>query len=121
MSLGNKLRRGTWREKIWKTIRATDKPFTSREIAELTGAGLENIKRYITALKDAGYLRARTVRQDGRRFYYEYHMIRNTGPKPPIQKELKMLFDPNTGEYWAEDPSVRIALDEKRTRNEKQQ
>lgn len=103
----NTLRKNTGRERAWKLMRSLGN-YTLTDIATLAEAVYENVGHYHQCLVKAGYVRqVGTKRQEGRPGFDKiYRLVRNTGPKPPIQKALRFVFDPNTGEYWAEDPKV---------------
>lgn len=105
MKKHNNIRKNTSREKAWKLMRSMGS-YTLSEIATLAEADVENIRHYHLCLVAAGYVRQTgTRRQEGRGGVDKvFRLIKNTGPKPPVQKELRFLFDQNTGEYWADDP-----------------
>lgn len=105
----NVTRQNTAREKAWKLMRLMGN-YTLGEIATLIEADVENIRHYHQCLVHAGYVRqVGTKRQEGRPgFDKVFRLVKNTGPKPPVQKDLRFIFDPNNGEYWAEDPE-RVA------------
>jgi len=33
-----------------------------------------------------------------------FRLVRNTGPLPPVQSHIIMVYDPNRDEYWMQDP-----------------
>jgi len=103
---GNKVHLNSDRAKAWKVIRGISGNFTVSEIVTIVGANYENIKRYIRCLYDAGF-----IRNEGRKGHEKvYRLIRNTGPKPPVQKTMKFIFDPNTNEYWIIENGQRRRL-----------
>ena len=106
----NKPRKGTNRERCWKLMRLMGS-YTLTEIATLAEAPYENISHYHQCLVAAGYARQiGTKRQEGRPGTDKlFRLVKNTGPKPPVQKDLRFIFDQNTGEYWCEDPE-RVAF-----------
>ena len=101
----NAIRKNTNREKAWKLMRMKQ-TYTLNEIATLAEADVENIRHYHACLVLAGYARKiGEKRQEGRPgFDNVYRLVKNTGPKPPVQKDLRFIFDPNNGEYWGENP-----------------
>lgn len=105
----NLLRKNTAREKAWKLMRLMGN-YTLSEIATLVEADAENLRHYHQALVHAGYVKqVGTKKQEGRSGVDKvFRLVKNTGPKPPVQKELRFIFDQNTGEYWCEDPE-RVA------------
>jgi len=107
--VSNKPRKNTFREKVWKLMRIMGN-YTLTDLTTLAECPYENISHYHQCLVKAGYARQTgTKRQEGRPGFDKiFRLVKNTGPKPPIQKELRFLFDQNTGEYWAEDPA-RVA------------
>lgn len=92
------------RAKIWQAIRALVK-FEAAEITVVAGVGHDNVKRYLRILLAAGYLRAKG--KAGQKF--TYRLIKDTGIKPPVQKEIRVLYDPNTGEYWIDQAGLKKA------------
>ena len=103
----NNSRTDTMRARAWRLMRTIGN-YTLTEIATLAEADYANISHYHQCLVKAGYARqVGTRKQEGRPgFDKVYRLVRNTGPKPPIQKSLRFLFDPNTKEYWADDPEI---------------
>ena len=102
----NAIRKHTNREKAWKVMRGM-RSFTAADIASVAEVPDENIKHWMRCLVHAGYLRVTgKKRQEGRPGTENvYLLLKNTGPKPPVQKELRFLFDQNTNTYWCEaDP-----------------
>ena len=99
----NVIRPNTNREKAWKVMRAMI-TFTLSDVVITADVPYENIRHYVDCLLHAGY-----VRKDGKKridgrpgFDVIYRLIKNTGPKPPVQKALRYLFDPNNNTYWCE-------------------
>lgn len=105
----NVSRKNTAREKAWKLMRVMGN-YTLTDIATLAEADYANFGHYHQCLVSAGYVRqVGTKKQEGRPGLDKiFRLVKNTGPKPPVQKELRFLFDQNTGEYWCEDPE-RVA------------
>jgi hypothetical protein len=99
----NKVRLGSNRAKIWKAIRALGK-FDATEITVISGADHSNVKRYLRILLAAGYLRI--ISQGRKNGNYTYRLIKDTGIKPPVQKEIRLLYDPNTNEYWVAGSTI---------------
>ncbi len=107
----NVIRPNTNREKAWKVMRAMI-TFTLSDVVITADVPYENIRHYVDCLLHAGY-----VRKDGKKridgrpgFDVIYRLIKNTGPKPPVQKALRFLYDPNTKEYWSENPELMAIL-----------
>lgn len=98
MAAGNKYRPKCVRAKVWEAIRSLKRDITVKRIALLTGGEEDNVKKYVRVLELAGYLR----RADKRGHRLVYELVKNTGPKAPVQKLIRCLWDPNTGEVWGE-------------------
>ncbi|MEW5745246.1 MAG: hypothetical protein AB1805_07420 [Nitrospirota bacterium] len=118
----NIIKPNTNRAKAWKVMRVMGK-FSAVDIITTAGIPGANIHYYMFGLTKAGYLVKvgwrRTAGQAGAEMVYR--LVRNTGPQPPILKTLHLLYDPNTNEYWSEDPEVAAlaaaeAAAEERTR-----
>jgi len=104
----NKYRPGAGRARMWEAMRGLRR-FTIGDICEITGETYHNVKIYVRVLELAGYLKKSKTREPGAR--NAYLLVRDTGPKAPVQKAIRFLWDPNTDEYWFEDPEdVRRAL-----------
>ena len=104
----NKYRPGSGRARIWEAMRGLRR-FTIGDLCELTGEDYHNVKRFVRVLELAGYLRKSRAGEPGAK--YRYLLVRDTGPRAPVQKAVRFLWDPNTDEYWFEDPeSVREGL-----------
>ena len=103
----NVSRKNTLREKAWKIMRTLG-TYTLTEVATLAEADYSNIGHYHQCLVAAGYVRQEgTRKQEGRPGFDKiFRLIKNTGPKAPIQKDLRFVFDQNTGKYWSENPEV---------------
>lgn len=112
----NHLRRDTRRERAWKLMRTLGS-YTLTEIATLAGADVENIRHYHQCLVKAGYARnTGTKKQEGRPGLDKvYRLVKNTGPRPPVQKSLRFLFDPNICEYWSADPGLEAQVESVRS------
>jgi len=89
----NKVRRNSTRARAWAVIRKL-RVFTIARLVRLTDANYDNLKRYIRALADAGYLRAEGHEMGSVR----WRLVRDTGPLPPVMKTVRYIYDPNTGE-----------------------
>lgn len=85
----------TAQEKIWKVIRGINGEFTVEDVIVLTEERHSTVSVYLSLLFRAGYIRKigtrRTTRGGGQNVY---RLIKNTGPKPPLQR--RCLYDPNT-------------------------
>lgn len=103
----NHIRKNTHREKVWKLMRTLGN-YTLSEIATLAEADYDNINHYHQCLVKAGYVKqVGRKKQEGRPGSDKvFRLIKNTGPKPPVQKSVRFLFDPNINEYWAADPEL---------------
>lgn len=76
-------------EKVWKVIRGLNE-FTVDDVVVLTGLQRATVAVYLSTLHKAGYLRI----SGKKRQQAIYRMVKNTGPKAPIQR--RCLYDPNT-------------------------
>lgn len=100
--------RDTFRERAWRAMRVR-KTFTIGEIvadanrSEDETAARDNARRYISALKSAGYVGelARRVpgTAPGSNGFKRFVLMHNTGPRAPVfRASVNALHDPNTGE-----------------------
>lgn len=80
--------------RMWKAMRALG-AFTLPELSTISGVLEGNVRNYLFALKQAGYIRREHKQKTGTRKgnYYMYRLIKNTGPKPPTMRIV--IYDPN--------------------------
>lgn len=78
------------RRKVWTSMRIL-RTFSQADLIITTETSYRTVRRYLSALVNAGY-----VRQKGRGSDARYQLMRNTGPMPPAIKGSK-LIDQNTG------------------------
>jgi hypothetical protein len=94
---GSKVTQGQGNENMWRTMRMM-RQFSPRDLSAHsttaeTSVSLLTARKYCELLVRVGYLR--TVKKTGGRTDAIYKLIRNTGPKPPMVKRDKSIFDPN--------------------------
>jgi len=99
--------RDTFRERAWRAMRVR-KVFTIGEIvsdaaSDDGGQPRDNAARYISRLKQAGYIKEMPRRAPGTAIgsngFKRFALVRNSGPKAPVFREgAGCIHDPNTGE-----------------------
>ena len=106
----NRQVKNTDRERAWRVMRISKQPFSISDIARSAEARQENLTHYFYTLRKAGYIRVVGYRSMKPKPGQEalYRLVKNTGPFPPFQKDVDLLYDPNTKEYWADDPETRL-------------
>lgn len=98
----------TFRQRAWSSIRSRG-AFTIGDVvmdaakAEDEGQPHDNAGRYLSRLKQAGYIAEAPRRQPGTapssNGFKRYTLRRNTGPMAPVfRSEEMVMHDPNTGE-----------------------
>ena len=102
-----RLPRDTFRARAWAAMWVR-KVFTIGEIVADAGRGdpeaeRDNARRYITALKAAGFVAEMPRRKAGTAVtsngFKEFRLTRRTGPRAPVHSEVRRaIHDPNTGE-----------------------
>lgn len=102
-----RLLRDTFRQRAWTAMRVR-RVFTIGEIVADAArhdaeAERDNARRYIAALRDAGYLAEIPRRISGTALtsngYKQFRLLRNTGPRAPVVSiERGCVHDPNSGE-----------------------
>lgn len=83
-------KKSTPRRQVWMSMRIM-RTFSQQDLLNTTESSYRTVRRYLSALVNAGY-----VRQKGRGSDARYQLLRNTGPMPPAIKGSK-LIDQNTG------------------------
>lgn len=87
-------------ERMWFAIRKCGAVFGARDVAMWANSddvpvSVEDAHRYCRNLMAAGYLRC-VVKADGRGNPAQYRLIRDTGPRAPIERRVRALIDPNS-------------------------
>lgn len=84
----------TAQDKVWKVVRGL-RDFTIEELSQLTEEKQKTVMFYTSLLCKAGYIRFVGKRKAASGWPQRvYRLVRNTGPKTPMQK--RCLYDPNT-------------------------
>jgi len=98
----NRHDKNTDRERAWHVMRIVKFPFTVKDIARLSEAKAANLTHYFYALRKAGYIVVVDYRSMAPKPGQErlFRLVNNTGPRPPVQKDVGYLYDPNTIKYW---------------------
>ena len=80
----------------WAAMRV-HKRFTSANIASVTGIKRDNLKKYISALHRAGYLKQERPHQAGKSLGHAiWRLVRYTGPKHPLpRRDGSGMWDQN--------------------------
>jgi len=81
--LGMKLRENTEWDRLWKAVRVM-RTFTPEELADVTGASIENVRSFAYKYRKAGYLR--NTRSGGSSLW---RLVKDTGPRRPEYRDQK--------------------------------
>lgn len=89
-------------ERMWRAMRK-QRTFTPRDIAALASRSLGEIGEdeagaFARMLLRAGYLRVIRKAAPGVR-PARYRMLRDTGPRPPVERRIRAVWDQNTRAY----------------------
>lgn len=84
---------------MWRSMRAFRAPFTAVDIAahsttEAVSVSTEEARAFCQMLVRSGYLRVLRTAVPGKREAI-YRLIRDTGPKPPRERRVRAIWDPN--------------------------
>lgn len=86
-------------ENLWTAMRRlrafTPTDLVAHAATETVKVTLQRAQAYCSSLLAAGYLRAERKAQPGKREAV-YRLIRNTGPRPPMEKRVRAVIDENT-------------------------
>lgn len=88
---------------MWRAMRAFRAPFTAVDIAahsatEVVEVGPDDARAFCQMLVRAGYLRVLRTAVPGKREAI-YRLIRDTGPRPPRERRVRAIWDPNLGDF----------------------
>jgi len=88
---------------MWRSMRAFRAPFTAIDIAahsttEDVSVSAETARAFCQMLVRSGYLRVLRTAVPGKREAI-YRLIRDTGPKPPRERRVRVVWDPNLDEF----------------------
>lgn len=78
----------------WNSIRI-HRRFARKDIQMTGPIGEDYLRRYLLALRRAGYIRQIGRDGDGDQVYL---LVRDTGPHAPVLATVTVIRDPNTGE-----------------------
>lgn len=101
-----RLLRDTFRQRAWSAMRVRRVFSIGEIVADAartdTEAERDNARRYIAALRAAGYVSELPRRKSGTALtsngFKEFRLLRNTGPRAPVvSDERGSVHDPNTG------------------------
>ena len=84
---------------MWRAMRAFRAPFTAVDIAahsstDVLEVSLEAARAFCQMLVRSGYLRVLRTAVPGKREAI-YRLIRDTGPRPPRERRVRAIWDPN--------------------------
>ena len=93
----------TDQERIWQAMKVLP-VFDARDLQAGTGiVSAVSVRSYISMLARAGYLAVVEPATTRRLARYRLLRSRNTGPRPPVIRRGKVVFDPNLGrQVWPE-------------------
>lgn len=88
---------------MWRAMRAFRAPFTAVDIAahsstDVIEVGRDDARAFCQMLVRAGYLRVLRTAVPGKREAI-YRLIRDTGPRPPRERRVRAIWDPNLDEF----------------------
>lgn len=90
-------------ENMWRTMRHLG-DFTPADIQMYActpdaPVSAEDAQAYCRAMMRAGYLRVLRPAQPQRQVEALYKLARNTGPRAPVERRVRAVWDPNTRAY----------------------
>lgn len=97
------------RQRAWAAMRFL-RTFTAPELQMGAEIAYDNLKKYLTALEKAGYVKRLRPKRNGEAAgHVVWVLIRNTGPKHPIaRRNGKGVYDPNTDEVFPTSPDGEV-------------
>jgi predicted transcriptional regulator len=106
---GEPVKQGLGVEAVWRTLRIMGELDVSILHQHVSVAGVDitvtTVKRYICALRKAGYLETTVKSTPHRMERFRLKASMNTGPRPPQVQNVKTVYDPNLNKVmYAEDP-----------------
>lgn len=115
---GSRVTQGLAQEQMWRTLRTLKTDTNSRELAAHASTSTVKVvqsaaKDYLKNLKLAGYIKeTRGANGIGRRnTLARYHLIRDTGPRPPMVQKTDAIYDPNLDEVvWVRPINEETAI-----------
>jgi hypothetical protein len=113
---GVRVTRGLHQEQMWRTLRMGTWDLTPLELAAFASTPRVPVKEghalaYLSFLHKAGYLIQTQTSAPGKRARYKLNPARNTGPRPPVICQSKVVYDPNEDKVvWAAPVSDEDAI-----------
>lgn len=87
------------RQNLWRAMRALT-VFTRDDLMITTGSSYTSVRSFIRLLKKCGYIRVDGKVGEGVKAVKRYRLVKNTGPKTPIERRISILYDPNTSKSY---------------------
>lgn len=99
----------TQEDRIWFAMRKGG-TFNAMDLAMWSNStefpvSAEKAQAYCRILLKAGYLRCET-KADGKGRLATYRLVRNTGPRAPVERRIRALWDPNEETFNLQSGSV---------------
>lgn len=95
------------RGKIWNSMRIL-RTFTRPDLVATAEASPDNVKKYVSGLREAGYLALAGQHQSGQAgSYQQFRLVRNTGPVAP-RLSAAGLYDANLADATCVPPTKRM-------------
>jgi len=90
-------------ERMWFALRKAGGVFSAADLAMWTNTdevpvSVDDAQAYCRLLLRAGYVRCE-IKADGRGRMASYRLIQNTGPRAPVERRVRAVWDPNTEDF----------------------
>jgi hypothetical protein len=92
---------GGARERAWQSMRILGS-FTLPDLETTSGISLENARKLVLRLEQAGYLRRVSTHVTRPGMHHKWQLLRNSGPRVPVVRQGRPLvvYDPNLNETF---------------------
>ncbi len=88
--------------RLWRSMRIM-RAFSARDLALTASLGASAVRRYLSALVATGFVRHHRASGVSR-----YLLVRNSGPRTPVLRRNRDVWDPNTGRTYRYTPDSEV-------------
>ena len=94
--------------RVWQSMRVMRR-FTTANLQATAEAGESAVRKYLMALRQAGYVRLVQARSSGHAGSRDvWALVRDSGPAAPIRRaDGSGVYDPNTGALYVLDAVIQ--------------
>jgi len=87
------------RSRAWQAMRSL-RVFDLGQLMSVAEVARWNAAKFVRALARTGYLREVAPSNPARGIFATFRLVRDSGPRAPVVRQIGEVFDPNTGHVY---------------------